>query len=75
MIKALEIKTSVLLNLDFANNTIMLLFLFLNYELILLISAVIAQIFKPTAELVLPIGISSKETKEEIEKHLVIPKS
>ena len=32
----------------------------------------IAQIFKPTAELVIPIGISSKEAKPEIEIHAVI---
>ena len=31
-----------------------------------------AQIFNATAELVIPIAISSKETKAEIEIHLVI---
>ena len=33
----------------------MLVFLFLNYWLIIFIPAVISQIFKPTAELVIPI--------------------
>ena len=36
------------------------------------ISAVIAQSFNPIAQLVLPIGIPSKEAKAEIEIHPVI---
>ena len=44
----------------------MLLF-FLIIDLYLLIVAVIAQIFNPTAELVMPIEITNKEVKAEIE--------
>ena len=50
---------------------IMLLFIFLNCLLILFICA-IAQIFNPTAELVIPIKIPSKEEKEDVEIHIVI---
>ena len=66
MIKELKIKTSTLFSLVFANNTffIMLLFLFMNYWLIV-------QIFNPTAELVIPVGIPTKETKAEIQAHPV----
>ena len=49
----------------------MLLF-FLIIDLYFLIPAVIAQIFNPIAELIIPIGISLKEAKAEIEIHLVI---
>ena len=49
----------------------MLLF-FLIIDLRFLIPAVIAQIFNPIAELVIPIGIPSKEAKVEIEIHPVI---
>ena len=74
MIKALEVKTSMLFNLDFANNTIIsrFFFFFLIIDLYFLISPVIAQIFNPTAELVIPIGIPSKKAKAEIEIHPVI---
>ena len=34
-----------------------------------LIPAVIAQIFDPIAEIVIPLGITSKELKSEIEIH------
>ena len=72
-IKALEIKTSLLFNLDFANNTILscFFFLFLIIELYFLIPAVIAQIFNTIAELVIPIGIPGKDAKEENELHAV----
>ena len=57
----------------------MLLFLFLNFGLIIffliiyfLISVVIAQILNPIAELVIPIGIPTREAKEEREIHPVI---
>ena len=59
----------MLSNLDFANNTIIscsFLF-FLIIDLHVLIPAVIAQIFNPIAEQVIPIGIPSKEAKAEIE--------
>ena len=49
----------MLFNLDFANNTILSLFFFffLIIDLYFLIPAVIAQIFNPVAELVIPMGI------------------
>ena len=60
-------------NLDFANNTILscYFFFFLIIDLYFLIAAVITQIFNPIAELVILIGIPSKEVKTEIEKHEV----
>ena len=71
MIKALEIKTSMLFNLDFANNIILLCFFFLIIDLYFLIPAVIAHIFNPIAELVIPLGVPVREAKAEIEIHLV----
>ena len=64
-IKALEIKTSMLFNLDFANNTILscFFFFFLIIDLYFLTPAVIAQIFNPIAGLVIPIEIPTKEAK------------
>ena len=50
----------------------MLLFLFLILDLYLLIPAVIAQIFNPIVELVIPIGMPTKEEKAEMETHPVI---
>ena len=50
----------------------MLLFLFLIMDLYLLIPAVIAQIFNPIIELVIPIGIPTKEEKAKMEAHAVI---
>ena len=44
---------------------------FLIIDLYLLISAVIVQIFSPIVELVLPIGIPTKETKAEMKTHPV----
>ena len=49
----------------------MLFLFFLINDLYILISAVIAQIFNPLAELVIPTGIPSKEAKLEIEIDLV----
>ena len=75
MIKALEIKTSVLFNLNFANNTVLscLFFFFLIIDLYFVIAAVIAQIFNPTAEIVIPTGIPTKEAKAEMEwLHLLL---
>ena len=73
MIKVLEIKTSILFNLDFANNTILSIFFFffLIINLYFLIPAVIAQIFNRIMELITPIAIPTKETKAEMETHLV----
>ena len=64
----------MLFNLDFANNTILsyLFFFFLIIDLYFLIPAVIAQIFNPVAEVVIPIGIPTKEVKAEMEKYSVI---
>ena len=64
----------MLFNLDFANNTILscFFFFFLIIDLYFLIPAVIAQIFNPIAELVLPKGIQSIEVKSETEMHPVV---
>ena len=75
MIKPLEIRTSVLFNLNFANNTVLscLFFFFLIIDLYFVIAAVIAQIFDPIAELVIPSGIPTKEAKAEMEwLHLLL---
>ena len=68
-IKDLEIKTSMLFNLNFASNTISscFFFFFLIISLYFLIPVVIAQILNPIAELVIAIGILIKEAKAEIE--------
>ena len=77
MIKALEIRTSKLFNLVFANNTILsyFFFFFLRINLYFLIPAVIVQIFNPTAEFVISIGRQIKEAKTEIETHVVTAKA
>ena len=64
----------MLFNLDFANNTILscFFFFFLIIDLYFLIPAVIAQIFNPIAELVIPKGIQSIEVKAETEMHPVV---
>ena len=67
MIKALEIKTSMLFNLAFAINTILscFVFFFLIIDFYLLIAAAVAEI-------VIHIGIPSKEAKTKIEIDPVI---
>ena len=69
----MEIKTSMLFNLDFANNTILpcLFFYFLIIDLYFLIPEAVAQIFNSIAVLVILIGITSNEAKAKIEIHLV----
>ena len=64
----------MLFNLDFASNTILscFFFFFLIIDLYFLIPTVIAQIFNPIEELVIPIGIPTKEAKAEVETHPVI---
>ena len=64
----------MLFNLDFASNTILscFFFFFLIIDLYFLIPTVIAQIFNLIEELVIPIGIPTKEAKAEIETHPVI---
>ena len=66
----------MLFNLDFANNTILscVFFFFLIIDLYFLIHAVITQIFNPIAELVIPIGISTKEANAETKTHPAIIK-
>ena len=70
-IKALEIKTSMLFNLDYASNIILsgFFFFFLIINLYSLIPAVIAQIFNPIAELVILIGIPRKDANKKLEIH------
>ena len=72
--KALEIKTSIIFHFGFPNNTILSCFFlfFLIIDLYFLIPAVIAQIFNPISELVIPIGIPMKEAKAETETDPVI---
>ena len=72
--KALEIKTSTVLNLIFANDTILscFFFFFLTIDLYFLIPAVITQIFIAAAELAILTGIPFEEAKAEIERHPII---
>ena len=69
MIKALEIRTSIVFNLSFPNNTILSYFFFFFFiiDLYCLIPAVIAQILIPTAEIVIPTGIQTNGANAEIE--------
>ena len=53
----------------------MLLFFFFIIDLYFLTFAVIAQIFNPIAEFVIPIGIPRKEVKTEIKIHPVVVKA
>ena len=64
----------MLFNLDFASNTILscYFFFFLIIDLYFFIPPVIAQIFNPIEDLVIPIGIPIKEVKTETEIHPVI---
>ena len=72
--KALDIKTSIIFHFGFPNNTILSCFFlfFVIIDLYFLILAVIAQIFNPISELVIPIGIPMKEAKAETETDPVI---
>ena len=62
-----------LVNLYFDNNTILswIFFFFLIIYINVLFPAVVAKIFNSTAELVIPIRMSTKEAKKEIETHPV----
>ena len=64
----------MLFNLVLANNTVLScsFFFFLINDLYFLIPAIIVQIFNPISEIVIPIEIPSKESKEEIKIHPVI---
>ena len=57
----------MLFNLDFANDNILSCFFFLIIDLYLLIPAIIANIFDSITELVIPLGIPTKEAKAEME--------
>ena len=57
----------MLFNLDFANDNILSCFVFLIIDLYLLIPAIIANIFDSITELVIPLGIPTKEAKAEME--------
>ena len=60
-------------NLSVANNTTLSCFFlfFLFIDLYYFSPKVITQIFNPTTELAIPIGIPCKEARAEIETHLV----
>ena len=64
----------MLFDLDFVNNNTLSCFFyfFLIIDLYFLIPAVITQIFNKIAELVITIGIPTKEAKTEVETHPVI---
>ena len=70
----MQIKTSMLFNLDFARNAILsrLFFFFLIIDLYFLVPAVIAEMFNAIAELVIPLGIPIKKAKTEIQINPVI---
>ena len=74
LIKTLEIRTSIIFNLSFPNNTILSCFFFFSFinDLYFLIPAVIPQVFIPTAELVIPTGPKTNEANAEIETQTVI---
>ena len=75
MIKALEIRTSIVFNLVFHNNAILscfVFFFFLIIDLYFLIPEVIAQIFNPTAELVITTGIATNKVNAETETQPVL---
>ena len=61
----------MLFNSDFANKNILscFFFFFLIIGLYFLIPAVVTQIFNPIEEFVIPIGIPTKDAKEEMESH------
>ena len=69
MIKALEVKTSMVSNIFFASSTILLCFFFfaLIFDLDFLTPAVITQIVIVAAELAIPTGIPVKEAKVKME--------
>ena len=67
-------KTSILANLGFADDSVLsyFFFFFFIFDLYFLIPAVIAQIFNPFAERLIPLGIPTKEVKAKMETHPVI---
>ena len=71
LIKAFEIRTSILFNISFPNHNILSCFLFFFFIIDFLIPEVIAQIFIPTAELVTSTGTQNNDANGEIEIQLV----
>ena len=73
LIKDLEIRTSIVFNLSFPNNTILSCFFFFSYiiELYFLILAVIAQPLISTAEIMIPTWKQANEANIEIETQSV----
>ena len=73
-VKTSVIRTSIVFNFDFPNNTILPYFFFFFFiiNLYLLIPAAISQIFIPTAELVIQTGRQTNEANAEIETEPVI---
>ena len=69
--KVLEIKTSTIFNLAFADNAISLCFFFVIIHLYFLIPAVIMEVFIVITEFSAPTGIPTKEEKLETETHPV----
>ena len=70
----LSSETSMLFNLDFANDTILsyfFLFLITVYLWLFLVPTVITQIFNPVAELLITVEIPIKEGKAENNRHSV----
>ena len=68
MIKDLKIRTSIVCNLSFRTNNILLCFFYFFFLIELcLIPAVIAQIFVSNAELLIPTGTQTTEASAEIE--------
>ena len=69
LIKSVDIKTSMLFNLSFANNIILscFFFFFLINDLYFLVPSVIAQICIPTAEPEIPTKTVNNEANAEIE--------
>ena len=63
----------MLFNLDVANKAVLICFLFflLIIDSFFSLTSVVSQFFNPIAELVISIGIPSKESKAEIEIRLV----
>ena len=74
LIKALDIRTSIVFNLYFPNNTNLPCFFFFFFiiDLNFLIPAMVAQIFIPTTELIIPIGTQTNDENTEIETQPVI---
>ena len=73
-IKAIEIRASIVFNLSFSNNTILSCFFFFFFmiDLYFLIPAMVAQIFNPIAEIVIPTGTQTNDANAEIKTQLVI---